>query len=81
MEVEAAKLKEIERIMKITMTCIICIGLGFWVAAEAAAAQPAVSYTVKQFLLGFMLIFATFLAFTLRRFTEAIKKSLKELSR
>ena len=77
-EFENGQLKEIERIMKITMTCIICIGLGFWVAAEAAAAQPAVAYTVKQFLLGFMLIFACFLAFTLKRFTDAIKKSLKE---
>ena len=71
-------MKNIERIVKQAVTCLIVIGLGFWVAAEAAAANPAVSETVKQFLLGFIIIFGIFLAFTLRRFTAALQDSLRE---
>lgn len=64
--------------VKQAVLCLCGIGLGFWVAAEVAAANPAVAETVKQFLLGFMVIFGTFLAFSLRRFTAALKDSLKE---
>ena len=64
--------------MKMTFVGITFLGLGFWLAAEASAANPVIAHTVKQFLLGFMLIFGLFVCHTMSRFASSVKSKMGE---
>lgn len=70
--------RDAERAIKMTFMGICFLGLGFWISAEAAGANPVIAHTVKQFLLGFMIVFAVFIGHSMSRFTKAMKNAMGE---
>jgi hypothetical protein len=77
-DLENAKTREILHAVKLSVCGVMAIILGFWLAAEAAGANPVVASTMKQFLLMFIVVFLGFLATSLRRFTQAIRSRFGE---
>lgn len=70
------EIEDISRIVKMASCGFLLIGLSFWLSAQTASSSRLISTTVKQFLAVFIVVFAVFIAVTMRRFFEVVKKQV-----